>query len=118
MRHLLATILLALASSASLLDETCPQAPSTSVGHLDWSDGEFRICAPSGDTEGRRYPADLELSCRVFIDAVEVATARVRPGRVMFELSYHDEQIAREAINRAIQKLPIKARFVKREEGF
>ena len=44
--------------------------------------------------------------------------AVVRPGRVMFELSYHDEEIARAAINRAIQKLPVKARFVKREEGF
>ena len=44
--------------------------------------------------------------------------AVVRPGRVMFELSYHDEEIARAAINRAIQKLPVKARFVTREEGF
>jgi large subunit ribosomal protein L16 len=44
--------------------------------------------------------------------------AVVKPGRVLFELSFHDEEIARAAINRAIQKLPIKARFVKREEGF
>jgi len=43
--------------------------------------------------------------------------AVVRPGRIMFELSYPDEQIAREAIARAIQKLPVKARFVKREEA-
>ena len=44
--------------------------------------------------------------------------AVVRPGRVLFELSYHDEDIARGAIDRAIQKLPMKARFVTREEGF
>ena len=44
--------------------------------------------------------------------------AVVRPGRVMFELSYPDEEIARGALNRAIQKLPIKARIIKREEGF
>ena len=44
--------------------------------------------------------------------------AVVRPGRVLFELSYSDERVAREAIERAIQKLPIKARFVQREEGF
>ena len=44
--------------------------------------------------------------------------AVVRPGRILFELSYSDTQIAREAIERAIQKLPIKARFVQREEGF
>jgi large subunit ribosomal protein L16 len=44
--------------------------------------------------------------------------AVVKPGRVLFELSYNDPVIAREAIDRAIQKLPIKARFVVREEGF
>lgn len=44
--------------------------------------------------------------------------AVVKPGRVIFELSYPNEQIAKEAINRAIQKLPIKARMVTREVGF
>ena len=43
--------------------------------------------------------------------------AVVRPGRILFELSYHDEDIARGAIDRAIQKLPIRARFVTREEA-
>jgi large subunit ribosomal protein L16 len=43
--------------------------------------------------------------------------AVVKPGRVLFELSYPDAQIARAAIDRAIQKLPIKARFVTKEEG-
>ena len=42
--------------------------------------------------------------------------AVVKPGRVMFELSYPNEQIAKEAIARAIQKLPIKAKFVARSE--
>src|SRR6267378_3870540 len=37
--------------------------------------------------------------------------AVVRPGRIMFELSYPDKTVAREALERAIQKLPIKARF-------
>jgi large subunit ribosomal protein L16 len=44
--------------------------------------------------------------------------AVVRPGRVLFELRYPDARIAREAIEKAIQKLPIKARFVTRDEGF
>ena len=44
--------------------------------------------------------------------------AVVRPGRIMFELSYPDDEIARGALNRAIQKLPIKARIVTREETF
>ena len=43
--------------------------------------------------------------------------AVVRPGRILFELSYPDEVVAREAIDRAIQKLPIRARFVTREEA-
>ncbi len=44
--------------------------------------------------------------------------AVVRPGRIMFELSYPEEDVAREALERAIQKLPVKARFVTREEAF
>ena len=44
--------------------------------------------------------------------------AVVKPGRILFELSYPDAELAREAIDRAIQKLPIKARFVTREEAF
>ena len=43
--------------------------------------------------------------------------AVVKPGRVLFELSYADPEIARAAIERAIQKLPIKAKFVTRTEG-
>jgi large subunit ribosomal protein L16 len=42
--------------------------------------------------------------------------AVVRPGRVLFELSYPDPVVAKAALERAIQKLPIKARFVTREE--
>ena len=44
----------------------------------------------------------------------EFWVAVVKPGRVMFELSYPNEDVARAAIERAIQKLPIKARFVSR----
>jgi large subunit ribosomal protein L16 len=44
--------------------------------------------------------------------------AVVKPGRILFELSYNDPEIARAAIERAIQKLPIKAKFVSREVGF
>ena len=44
--------------------------------------------------------------------------AVVRPGRILFELSYPEEDVARQALERAIQKLPIKARFVTREEAF
>ena len=43
--------------------------------------------------------------------------AVVRPGRVLFELSYSDPIVAREAIERAIQKLPVRARFVTRHQA-
>ena len=40
--------------------------------------------------------------------------AVVKPGRILFELSYPNAEIARAAMDRAIQKLPIKAKFVER----
>ena len=43
--------------------------------------------------------------------------ANVKPGRVMFELSGVPEPIAREAMRRAMHKLPMKCRFVRREGG-
>ena len=44
--------------------------------------------------------------------------APVKPGRVLFEMSYPDEHTAREALRRAQHKLPIKTRIVTREESF
>src|SRR4051812_30105359 len=41
--------------------------------------------------------------------------AVIKPGRVMFELAGVPEPLAREAIRLAAMKLPIKAKFVKRE---
>ena len=43
--------------------------------------------------------------------------ANVKPGRVLFELSGVPENVAREALTRAIHKLPLKARIIKREGG-
>ena len=42
--------------------------------------------------------------------------AVVKPGRVMFELSGVPEPVAREAMRLAMHKLPIKTRFVMRQE--
>ncbi len=47
----------------------------------------------------------------------EFWVAVVKPGRVMFELSGVDEDLAREAMRKAGHKLPIKTKFVVREEG-
>ena len=46
----------------------------------------------------------------------EYWVAVVRPGRILFELAGVGEDLARSAMERAIQKLPIKARFVVRRE--
>jgi large subunit ribosomal protein L16 len=40
--------------------------------------------------------------------------AVVKPGRIMFELAGVPEDLARGAMERAIQKLPIKAKFITR----
>ena len=45
----------------------------------------------------------------------EFWVANVKPGRVMFEMSYPNETVAREAMRRAIHKLPMKCRFITRE---
>lgn len=43
--------------------------------------------------------------------------ADVHPGRIMFELAGVSEELAREAMRRAMHKLPMKCRFVTREGG-
>ena len=44
----------------------------------------------------------------------EFWVAVVKPGRILFELGGVNEALGRAALERAIQKLPIKARFVDR----
>ncbi len=47
----------------------------------------------------------------------EYWVANVKPGRVMFEMSYPNETVAREALRRAVHKLPMKCHIVTREGG-
>lgn len=49
--------------------------------------------------------------------APEYWVAVVKPGRVLFEMGGVSEEIAREALRLAAMKLPIKTKFVVREEG-
>ncbi len=46
----------------------------------------------------------------------EYWVAVVKPGRVMFEMSGVGEDLAREAMRLASHKLPLKTKFVRREE--
>ncbi|MBA3802137.1 MAG: 50S ribosomal protein L16 [Acidimicrobiia bacterium] len=47
----------------------------------------------------------------------EFWVAVVKPGRVLFELSFPSSEQAHIALNKAIQKLPFKARVITREEA-
>ena len=47
--------------------------------------------------------------------APEYWVAVVKPGRVMFEIEGVAEEVAREALRLAAQKLPVQTKFVKRE---
>ena len=46
----------------------------------------------------------------------EYWAAVVKPGRVMFEIGGVSEETAREAMRLAAHKLPVKCKFIKREE--
>jgi len=48
--------------------------------------------------------------------SVDHYVAVVKPGRIMFEMGGVPEETARAAMRQVAHKLPIKAKFVKREE--
>ncbi len=47
----------------------------------------------------------------------EYWVAVVKPGRVMFEIAGVSEEVAREALRLAMHKLPVKCKFVTREDN-
>lgn len=49
--------------------------------------------------------------------AVEEWVAVVRPGRVMFEVGGVQGELAKEALARAAQKLPVQTKTISRDEG-
>lgn len=48
--------------------------------------------------------------------SVEQWVAVVKPGKIMFEIAGVSEEVAREALRLAMHKLPLKCKFVKRDE--
>lgn len=48
----------------------------------------------------------------------EYWVAVVKPGRLMFEIAGVSEEVAREAMRLAAQKLPIKTKFISRQEDY
>ena len=48
----------------------------------------------------------------------EFWVAVVKPGRIMFEMAGVPESVAKEAMRLAAQKLPIKTKFITRDEDY
>ena len=63
----------------------------------------------------RKKPADTRMGKGK--GATEYWVAVVKPERVLFEIAGVAEDVAREALRLAAHKLPIKTKFVKREEN-
>ena len=64
------------------------------------------------DTPVTAKPAEVRMGSGK--GAVDHYVAKVRPGRILFEMDGIDEAVAKEAMRLAAAKLPIKTRFVVR----
>ena len=67
------------------------------------------------DKPGTKKPAETRMGSGK--GSPEYWVAVVKPGRVMFGLAGVPEELAREAMRRAGHKLPVKTRFVTREDA-
>ena len=61
-----------------------------------------------------KHPAEARMGSGK--GSVEFWVAVVKPGRVMFEMAGVSEEVAREALRLAANKLPVKCKFAKRED--
>lgn len=62
-----------------------------------------------------KHPAEARMGSGK--GAPEFWVANVKPGRVLFEIGGVQETVAREALRRAVDKLPMKCRIIAREGG-
>lgn len=62
-----------------------------------------------------RKPQDVKMGSGK--GSPEFFVAKVRPGTIMFEMQGVSEEIAREAMRLAAHKLPVKTKFIVREEA-
>ncbi len=61
-----------------------------------------------------KHPAEARMGSGK--GSVEFWVAVVKPGRVMFEMAGVSEEVAREALRLAANKLPVKCKFAKKED--
>ena len=66
------------------------------------------------DTPVTKKPAETRMGSGK--GSPEYWVAKVKPGRVLFEMAGVTEDVAREALRLASNKLPIKCKFVKKEQ--
>jgi len=66
-------------------------------------------------TSVTRKPQDVKMGSGK--GAPEFFVAKVRPGTIMFEMQGVSEEVAREAMRLAAHKLPVKTKFLVREEA-
>ena len=62
-----------------------------------------------------RKPQDVKMGSGK--GSPEFFVAKVRPGTIMFEMQGVPEEVAREAMRLAAHKLPVKTKFIVREEA-
>ena len=62
-----------------------------------------------------KHPAEARMGSGK--GAPEFWVANIKPGRVLFEIGGVQETVAREALRRAVDKLPMKCRIIAREGG-
>ena len=62
-----------------------------------------------------RKPQDVKMGSGK--GSPEFFVAKVRPGTIMFEMQGVSEEVAREAMRLAAHKLPVKTKFLMREEA-
>lgn len=62
-----------------------------------------------------RKPQDVKMGSGK--GSPEFFVAKVRPGTIMFEMQGVTEEVAREAMRLAAHKLPVKTRFLSREDS-
>ena len=84
---------------------------------LELSVADDVIVNRMGDVYKRQTEKPAETRMGSGKGSPEYWVAVVKPGRVLFELADVDEATAREALRLAMHKLPIKCKFVVREDS-
>ena len=83
---------------------------------INFGDFGIQALAPAYVTNRQIEAARIAMT-RYIKRGGRVWIANVHPGRVMFEISGVSEEVAREALRRAVDKLPMKCRIIAREGG-